>query len=215
MNRAAHPDHHARLLRALARQLPGRQAHQRMMPRPATADFDRWNPPPDHRQAAVLVLLYPAAPAAPGLRVVLIRRPDYPGVHGGQIAFPGGAREPGESLQQTALREAHEEGGVDAEQVSVLGPLSPLYVFASNFNVHPFLAWAQQRPVFTPCAKEVAAIIELPLERLSEPRFHGEEHLTLRGRRVWVPYFAAPQARIWGATAMMLAELRDLLEDAA
>ena len=182
-----------------------------MMPRPAASDFDRWDPPAEHRQAAVLVLLYPAG-TEQRLHMVLIRRPDYPGVHSGQIAFPGGARERGESLEQTALRETHEEVGVDVGQVSVLGPMSPLYVFASNFNVHPFLAWAPERPAFTPCEKEVAAIIELPLERLAEPRFYGEEHLTLRGRRVWVPYFAAPQARIWGATAMMLAELRELVE---
>ena len=182
-----------------------------MMPRPAATDFDRWDPPAEHRQAAVLVLLYPAG-TEQRLHMVLIRRPDYPGVHSGQIAFPGGARERGESLEQTALRETHEEVGVDVGQVSVLGPMSPLYVFASNFNVHPFLAWASERPAFTPCEKEVAAIIELPLERLAEPRFYGEEHLTLRGRRVWVPSFAAPQARIWGATAMMLAELRELVQ---
>ena len=176
---------------------------------------DRWLAIPDqHRQAAVLLLLYPnRASGDSQTTLALIRRPDYSGPHSGQIALPGGRREGEENLQQTALRETHEELGVDPATLTLLGALSPLYVRASNHLVYPFVASAATRPDFVPCPREVAQVIETPLTRLLDPRYRGFEVMRFEPvGRVRVPYFALPGARIWGATGMILGEFLTVLE---
>ncbi|MCG2634733.1 MAG: CoA pyrophosphatase [Gammaproteobacteria bacterium] len=191
--------------------LPGRSAQATMSPRRMAAQqVDRWDPPALHRKAAVLLLLYPGAA---GTTIVLIRRPQYEGVHSGQIALPGGAWETGESLLQTALREAEEEVGVDPAGLRVLGGLSQLYIPVSNFNIHPFVAVAERQPVFQPDPIEVAEIIQVPLGHLLHPDSRGESERDLRS---WgptlVPHIDAEGHVIWGATAMILAEFLNLLE---
>ena len=173
---------------------------------------DRWQAIPEqHREAAVLLLLYPGTGGQTTLAV--IRRPDYSGPHAGQIALPGGRREGDESLAQTALRETQEELGIDPARLSLLGALSPLYVRASNHLVYPFVAFVPARPAFTPCPREVAEVIEVPLGRLLDLRFRGFEVVRFDDfGRVRVPYFALPGTRIWGATGMILGEFLALLE---
>ena len=173
---------------------------------------DRWEAIPDqHREAAVLLLLYPGSDAQTHL--ALIRRPDYSGPHSGQVALPGGRREGEETLLDTALRETQEEIGVEPTLLAVLGALSPLYVRASNHLVYPFVAAATRRPDFQPCAREVAEVIEVPTARLLDQRFRGLEVVRFEQfGRVRVPYFALPGARIWGATGMILGEFLTLLE---
>ena len=210
--------HSARLLSerlqwALARPLPGRLGQARMAPVPYHGSMDdRWEAIPEqHREAAVLLLVYPDAAGAH--RLVVMRRPDYSGPHSGQVALPGGRREGDETLLHTALRETREELGVDPASLTVLGALSPLYVRASNHLVYPFAATTGRRPDFQPCAREVAEIIEVPLARLLDPRYRGMEVVRFdRFGRVRVPYFALPGARIWGATGMILGEFLAVLE---
>lgn len=202
-----------RLTRALGRPLPGRGGQQRMAPVPYRGSMeDRWQAIPEqHREAAVLLLLYPGTGGQTTLAV--IRRPDYSGPHAGQIALPGGRREGDESLAQTALRETQEELGIDPARLSLLGALSPLYVRASNHLVYPFVAFVPARPAFTPCPREVAEVIEVPLGRLLDLRFRGFEVVRFDDfGRVRVPYFALPGTRIWGATGMILGEFLALLE---
>ena len=204
-----------RLLEALTGPLPGRVGQARMAPVPYRGSMDdRWLAiAQDHREAAVLLLLYPGAGARTTL--ALIRRPDYGGPHGGQVAFPGGRREGDEALAQTALRETHEELGVPPASIDLLGALSPLYVRASNHLVYPFVGSAAARPDFVPCAREVAQVIETPLERLLDPRYRGFEVVRFETMgRVRVPYFALPGTRIWGATGMILGEFLAVLEQA-
>ncbi|MFZ5493566.1 MAG: NUDIX hydrolase [Pseudomonadota bacterium] len=186
-----------------------------MAPVPYRGSMDeRWEAiPPQHREAAVLLLLYPAGGAQTHL--ALIRRPDYSGPHSGQIALPGGRREGDETLLQTALRETQEELGIDPAPLALLGALSPLYVRASNHLVYPFVAVATQRPQFQPCEREVAEVIEVPLARLRDRRFRGLEVVRFEPfGRVRVPYFALPGTRIWGATGMILGEFLTVLEQA-
>lgn len=173
---------------------------------------DRWlEIPQDHREAAVLLLLYPGTGAHTTL--VLIRRPDYDGPHSGQVALPGGRREGDEALAHTALRETREELGVAPAALNLLGALSPLYVRASNHLVYPFVASAAARPDFVPCKREVAQLIETPLDRLFDPRYRGLEVVCFESMgRVRVPYFALPGTRIWGATGMILGEFLTVLE---
>jgi 8-oxo-dGTP pyrophosphatase MutT (NUDIX family) len=145
--------------------------------------------------------------------LVLIRRPEYPGVHGGQISLPGGRREVGEPLPATALREAREEIGLDPETVEIIGQLSPLYTPPSNFYIFPFVAFSPNQPLFQPNANEVAEIIETPLRLLQNPAHRKEESWYFQNygeRRV--PFFDVYGHQVWGATAMILSEFLTLLD---
>ncbi len=157
------------------------------------------------RPAAVLILLYPLAES---LTTVLIQRTPDPGVHSGQIAFPGGAVEPGDADSvAAALREACEEIGVCQEPVSILGQLAPVYIPPSNFLVTPVVGALPWRPAFTPGPEEVAALLEMPLDALLDPARKKETRMHLRGIDLEVPYYDVEGQIVWGATALMLAEL--------
>ncbi len=163
------------------------------------------------RLGGVLLLLYCAGEA---LHLVLTKRPDYEGVHGGQVSFPGGRHEPPETLAATALRETHEELGVDPAHVELLGEMTPLFVVPSNFEVHPFVGryTGSGRPRIVPDAREVAAVVEVPLSMLLDPSTRVLESMELRGGlRLRVPCFRVGDYRVWGATAMMLSEFLERL----
>jgi len=138
----------------------------------------------------------------------LILRATYKGVHSGQVGFPGGSWEEGDTdIVATALRETYEEIGVQAKHVQVIGQLSQLYVFASNHLVHPTVAWIDHRPSFRLDAREVAQLIEIPLHELLNPKNTRVEEWQLRDRKAKVPFYSIQGQTIWGATAMMLSEL--------
>jgi 8-oxo-dGTP pyrophosphatase MutT (NUDIX family) len=199
---------------ALLRPLPGVAGQVKMAPQPRPGEVSRWDKPADCREAGVLLLLYPHATNGrePELHLVLIRRPDYPGVHGGQISFPGGRREGTETLQVTALRETLEEIGVPPDTVKVIGQLSPLYTPPSNFCIFPFVAYRAEHPTFNLNPNEVAAILEPPLSHLLDPTARKEElwHFPRDGERR-IPFFDVFGYKVWGATAMMLSEFISLL----
>lgn len=197
---------------ALQRPLPGRTAQARMapVPRPGWEHEQRYQD--SCRLAGVLILLYPASSDPAELRLVLTRRAEYPGTHGGQISLPGGGREGNEPLQDTALREAHEEIGVSRQDLAILGRLTPLYIPPSNYCVHPFVAYRPSRPHFHLDSWEVAQVIEMPLGWLfDEQRQLGEFRVHPDRGRLWVPYFEVDGHKVWGATAMVLAELATML----
>jgi 8-oxo-dGTP pyrophosphatase MutT (NUDIX family) len=193
----------------LAAPMPGRPAQYRMAPQPRPSGqlpYDQ--PQPDARRGGVLALFYPQGDQ---LFLPLILRPTYNGVHSGQVGFPGGGYEPGdEDLVRTALREAYEEVGVHPEGLTLLGKLSPLYVFPSNYLVFPTVAWTPARPAFKIDPYEVDLLLEVPLLDLLNPANRREEEWQLRGRTARVPFFAVQGQQIWGATAMMLSELLTL-----
>lgn len=190
----------------LSNPLPGRAAQYRMAPSPRTTDDLYYDTPrPDARQGGVLILLYPHQDR---LYIPLILRPTYEGVHSGQIGLPGGGYEISDSdLTATALREAYEEIGIQVDSVTLLGQLSPLYVFASNYLVQPTVAWTPQRPEFKLDAHEVEMLLEVPLLDLLDTNNYQRETWELRGRMVQVPFFCIQAQKIWGATAMILSEL--------
>lgn len=159
-------------------------------------------------RAGVLVLLYPRRGR---LHLVLTRR--TPGVahHQAQISFPGGQTDEGESGVDAALREVEEELGVDPKSIEVAGELTPLYVPPSNYCIYPVVAAAPRRPRFRPSPREVAEVIEIPLEHLLDPKNVSKEARRIRGFDVTVPYYSYRGDKIWGATAMVLAELLDLI----
>jgi 8-oxo-dGTP pyrophosphatase MutT (NUDIX family) len=193
----------------LAGPLPGRAAQYRMAPQPRpTGELPYDQPQPDARRGGVLALFYPQDDQ---LYLPLILRPTYNGVHSGQVGFPGGGYEAGDAdLTQTALREAYEEVGIPPTALTILGHLSPLYVFPSNYLVYPTVAWMPTRPAFKLDPYEVDQLLEVPLRDLLDPQHRREEEWHLRERLANVPFFAVQGQRIWGATAMMLSELLSL-----
>ena len=195
--------------RALTRPRPGLEAQARMAPpyrRNQMAEM--LNPPADCKQAGVLILLYPQNGL---LCFPLTRRPDSVEFHKGQIGLPGGSRENAESLRQAALREAQEEIGVEQSAVEVLGQLTSLYILPSNFCVQPFVGYTPRRPDFQIEEKEVAELIEAPLEMLLDPASAHEEDWDIRGESWRIPFYRFGPHKIWGATAMILAEFVALL----
>ncbi|MCB9183746.1 MAG: CoA pyrophosphatase [Flavobacteriales bacterium] len=190
--------------------LPGHDAFLELSgyKRPDLEAAMRLDPPP--RESAVLILLYPNADEA---YTLLMRRPTYPGVHSGQIAFPGGRREPADpDLRSTALREFLEETGAQVE-ATLLGALSPIYIPPSRSLVTPYVAVTPRLGPLSPDPREVAALLEVPLELLLRDDIlrRREQHVAIMDRKVQVPYFDVQGEVVWGATAMMIAELRAIL----
>ncbi|MEX2121667.1 MAG: CoA pyrophosphatase [Pirellulales bacterium] len=195
-----------RLRARLQSNLPGRAA-QRLF-EPDLSYGRHFGPPTAHsRAAAVLVLLYPAQH---GWHLPLTVRPATMATHAGQISLPGGMIEPGETPDQAALRELAEELGVTAGEVDVLGQLSPLYLFASDFMVNPWVAAAARRPAWVINPTEVAELLEVPLVHLFDPANAGRHARRHRGIDFTAPHFLWGRHRIWGATSMILSELREL-----
>lgn len=181
-------------------------AQQRMIPRPRGARLPEANG--RTRLGGVLVMLYDKSGQT---YLVLTRRRDDLEDHAGQISFPGGRKEDGESLELTAVREAHEEIGIDPASLTILGRLTSLYIPPTDYEVHPFVAWHQGLPAFKPQTNEVAEILEVSLDQLLNPANKQEEPWQLRGLEVQVPYFIVDHHKVWGATAMMLSEFIERL----
>jgi 8-oxo-dGTP pyrophosphatase MutT (NUDIX family) len=165
----------------------------------------------DTRIAAVLVLLYPLNRS---IYTVFIQRPDYNGVHGGQISFPGGKQEPGDAdIIETALREANEEIGVDISRISVIGTLTPLFIPVSNMLVTPVVGWTKVKPEFRTHTEEVVYAFDAALFRFLDPLILKVNPLQVRGETFKVKYFDYEGKVIWGATAMILNELLAILKN--
>jgi NTP pyrophosphohydrolases including oxidative damage repair enzymes len=163
------------------------------------------DPGKDAQIAAVLILLYPYKES---IYTVFIQRPDYKGVHGGQISFPGGKKEPeDENVIQTALREAYEETGVDPTAVDIIGTLTPLFIPVSNMIVTPVVGWADEKPTFRHKPEEVLFLIDADLRRLLDPSIVKIKPFEIRGEILDIKYFDYETNTIWGATAMILYEL--------
>jgi len=194
---------------ALSAPLPGRQAQYAMAARSRSRPVRA----PEHaRKAAVLVLFYPAGRE---WHLVLIERvSNRNDRHSGQISLPGGRYDRSDAdLRNTALREAEEEVGVAADRIELLGALTDLYIPVSNYDVQPFVGYAAEQPAFIPQPEEVADIIEVPLTALLDISNEKRTRITL-GANIElndVPYFDLQGKVVWGATAMILSELRTAL----
>ena len=199
------------LQEAFTKELPGKDAHVKMAPQPLdlrrfTTSFSE---PP--KKSGVLLLFYPDQGA---VYFPLIKRPQYPGVHSGQVGFPGGKMEPSDpDILFTALREAEEEIGINASKVEVLGRLTDLYIPTSNFLVSPVIGFVTEKPSFVPEQREVARIIAAEVISLFHPEVRKQKQLAVGGGMYLdTPYFAVEEEVVWGATAMILSELIYVLD---
>jgi 8-oxo-dGTP pyrophosphatase MutT (NUDIX family) len=172
-------------------------------------DFPRV-PRKDSAEAAVLILLYWHDAK---ICTLFIQRPEYNGVHGGQISFPGGKKEKSDSsLLETALREAGEETGIDKDRISIIGSLTPLFIPVSNIVVTPFAGWFDGKPDLKPELSEVAYIIEADLSPFLDYSIIKTKPFDIRGEQIDIKYFDYEGHVIWGATAMILHELLVILK---
>ncbi len=190
------------LSRALSEQLPGWEAQQRMMPRYRDGSHRVFSPPPDARQSAVAVVI------SGGQRpsVLLTLRSAQLRHHRGQISFPGGRIESGETPRDAALRELREEVGIEPTLVVVLGSLTSLYTPPSNSAIVPIVMSCAYPLECRLDAAEVEESFWVELAALSDTAI--EEEWELPYGRMIVPHWRIHRrVPLWGATAMILSEL--------
>lgn len=187
-------------------------AHQIMVPPERAALMRNLNVEEENpRKAAVMMLFYPKNKKT---HLVLIIRNSYFGVHSSQIAFPGGKVEHNDkSIEYTALRETEEEIGVAIDKITVIKAFTEIYIPPSNFMVFPFLGYCKEELVFKPDPKEVAGILELSLaDFLDENVIVNKSMSTSYSEDIVVPAFKVQEHYVWGATAMMMSELKEMLK---
>lgn len=186
--------------------LPGKESQLQMAPQPIDPRRIASKIPEGHRKSGVLLLFYPDATE---LFFPLIKRPQYPGAHSGQVALPGGKMEEGDpDVVFTALREAEEEIGIDAGKVEEIGSLTELYIPVSNFLVTPIVGFLDHKPTFIPEQREVDKILPFALNQLIQPEIVKHTSISMGGGKyLETPYFDIAGEVVWGATAMILSEL--------
>jgi 8-oxo-dGTP pyrophosphatase MutT (NUDIX family) len=200
-----------RLSIRLKEALPSALAHDPLRAVPVgnvIPKFEHKLPP---KPGSVLILLYESDGR---ILFPLIKRAEYNGAHSGQVSLPGGKAEPNEDAIQTALREAHEEIGIDPSAISVIGRLSDFFVIPSNFLVTPVVAAFRGTPIFTPDPYEVVRILNGAVDSLvREDAVRTKEIIAAGQFRMNAPHFEIENEVVWGATAMMLNEFRFVLKE--
>lgn len=190
-------------------ELPGVEAHCKMLP-PGRKLKTSDNELSTVIMSSVLLLLYPEGDQ---LYICLTKRPTTMRIHPGQISFPGGKVEKEDSTaEMTALREAREEVGIDPASIEILGKLSDLYVEVSKFSIQPFLAWADRKPDFLIEYGEVEKLILFPISDFVASETIAETELDTVTGPLWIKYYPFDGEFIWGATAMILSELIEILK---
>jgi len=202
-----------KLEEALKQGLPGSLAHALMSPM-GRGDTEEYlsNTKVPVRTSAVMIVLFEDNHEC---KMVLIKRPSYDGVHSGQISFPGGKYEEADAnYGETALRETFEEIGVCCDQIRIIGKLSRIYIPPSNFLVYPFIGYCEKTPFFHPDEKEVDQLIFLSINVLLNDEIRKEGSFMSGGKTNWkieAPYYEIENEKVWGATAIILSEFKQIL----
>ena len=196
--------------KALQNKLPGKNAHSKMLPPGRTLSMPV-ETDSEIKSSGVLVLLFPEGDE---ISICLVKRQPFMKFHAGQIGFPGGKKEKTDiSLSWTALRETSEEIGIYPSMIRILGALSPLFIPVSGFMIYPFVAWSPVKPDFVINHHEIEKLLLFPLT--GKYVNHRILTATVETQFGWleVPAFGYENEIIWGATAMILAEFFDVLEN--
>ncbi len=197
-----------KLQRNIQKELPGFEAQIKMssMKRLMRIALTKIN---GSKESSVLLLLYPSENTS---KIVLIKRPEYKGVHGGQICFPGGKKEAQDKTNiDTALREAKEEIGININDVKIIGNLTDLYIPPSNYLVHPVIGYLDYKPIFKAEESEVEKILEVDISNLINPVIKETVVFRKLGIKLKAPYYDINNSVVWGATAMIMSEFIELM----
>lgn len=200
-----------RLKKALSDELPGVEAQYQMAPvhrqRILTTLMEE-----TYKPSAVMILF--CEDEAGHTFIPLTERVVYDGAHSGQVSLPGGKFEAGDlNLMNTAIRECYEEIGVN--EIDVLGKLTPLYIPVSRFLVHPFIGVCKIRnPHLKIQEREVKTILRLSPEVLLNDEIVKNGGVKAAGLTIKAPWYDVEGAQVWGATAMILSELKTLMQRA-
>lgn len=201
----------SRLEHELTLPLPGMQVHLRMTSNRRLREMMDFSKQDHAVKSSVLILLYPGRGKSEPTFVVTLR-PTYKGIHSGQISLPGGRFElKDENLVETALRETKEEIGMNPEEVTIIGQLTELFIPPSNYIVQPFVGYTLSCPVFHPQMAEVEKIIEIPVGHLLDEKNVVQKEISAGGFQFTAPAFDINGATIWGATAMILDEFKEIV----
>ena len=201
-----------RLKELVSTELPGELAHEKMYPSNRKEENFVLKTSQLFRESAVAILLYHENNV---LNCVLTQRQVYDGKHSGQISFPGGKKEDFDAeILHTALRECEEEIGFRPNEDAIIGRLTEVYIPVSGFVVHPFLFYHFEKPTFILNQREVAELIDFPLLQLIDEQRIGTTTIPFEGNRSLkdVPYFSIEGKVVWGATALILSELKELVK---
>lgn len=199
-----------RIRTALYNILPGEKAHDKMAPQPRFIEGIEGVHSVPPVNSAVLVLIVPFENE---LAIPLIKRTNQGKYHAGQIALPGGKMEKDDvNALQTALRECHEEIGVPEEKVSILGVLSDIYISLSNYNITPIVGTTLHMPAFELSPNEVEKVIVIKLSELFDDNHKTTSSFYRHGHEIIAPGYQIGDHFIWGATAMIIAELEQLMK---
>jgi len=199
----------SRIQKALLDPLPGVEAQHLMAPKLRKTTTELLNANPVHRLSSVLILLYPDLNGT--LSTIFIERPINESIHSGQIAFPGGKMDDSDvDAAYTALRETEEKIGVPVSKINLMGTLSQLFIPASSFLVIPHIGMMESTPRFIPNPEEVRSLIPVHVSTLMKLDKDEKEFSTLYGS-IRAPYFDLNGHAVWGATAMMISEFREIM----
>jgi len=186
--------------------LPGKDSHKKMKisyrnKKKISFNINKAKP------AAVLLLLFPNNKK---ICFYLTKRTEKLKYHKGQISLPGGSNEKGESLLETALRETEEEIGVNKNEISILGKITPLFIPVTGFLMTPFIGFTSKKPFIKLDSMEVAEVFSVNiLDLINNDKLIT--HRQLNGKDVTIPYFNLNNQQVWGATSMVLSEFKDML----
>lgn len=197
----------------LAHQLPGEEAHIPMSPMGRGRSSEAIKNAVNYRESAVALVIYENNAELNG---ILTQRSSYRGIHSGQICLPGGKKENFDlSLKETAIRECVEEIGLFQERFNLLGELTPVFIPLSNFSIQPYIFHYSESPVFTKNIREVAEIFTFPLKQLFEKDIIKKTRIEFSEERFLddIPYFDINNKVVWGATALILHEFKEMLQN--
>lgn len=195
----------------LAQNLPGEKAHLRMSPSHRPLSSLALQNATDVRESAVAVVLFRNSDQ---IECILTQRPDYDGNHGGQVSFPGGKKDPEDrDLEETARRECFEEIGIPKNSGILLGQLTDVFIPVSGFLVNPFVYFHEELPLLIKDEREVAEILTFPLFDLKKEELISSMEIHLKNGQIYknIPYFDLADKKVWGATALILNEIREIL----
>ena len=198
--------HIEKLTERLLKELPGHDAHKLMAAKTRKFNFlDE-----DVKDAAVLIALFNEE----GLwKIPLIRRVEDGKIHSGQIALPGGKIEDGETGVEAAVREANEEIGIRSKDVEIIGTLSELVIPVSGYRVLPVIGKIKKDTKFKKNPKEVQEIFIIEMDELKKESVIKSEERMFNGVNVRIPFYGVKEGKIWGATAMILSELIEIINE--